>query len=696
MEYKNITIGIFLDRLNTSFHEEVLSGIIDFSRENKVNLFIFVTGWYDSSYYWEKKENILLNFTKSELLDGIILFSSIGQIKGLESLYNSVISNDKPTVIIGRNLSNLPTVSVDNNLGISLIMEHLVDLHGAKKIAFIKGPEHNTEATERLTSFIENMKKRDLKIDSRWIIEGNFLIDSGKKAAEYVIKKLNLDLDAIICANDLTAFGLIDELKKRRPEKLENLRIVGFDDIDVSESYNLTTIHQPFYNIGYRATKLCYNNILKNTTINEKIFLKPHLIIRNSCGCKRKNDQIDISNINIEEIRDFLKENQNIFPINKIFPNINKIEKIDDFFSYFDKENTSPILVKELSILIEKRYPSFSDLLKKYIKDKLVFYDFKFKNYLLKINEIGENLLSFRDNLEKFDYIYKNFPDIGITSFYLCFYENENSPINFSRLVFGFDRFGKFKLNPKGERFITEYLIPVDYRPREDYYHYFVYDIFSFEKQIGYILFNIGELDLSLYDFIKDKSFFNYISFETPNIDSNKKMDFCYRNRELLEQNMLIFETDILLNFTEFFIGKIDNKENLLSLIDEKDRKSFLTYFDKIQNGIRKFHKFILNNEEYHLLGIKNNDKIFWVGFKSELLSKDAYDDIKLEIIIKKFGLTEKEGKILELLLKGLKNKEIADKLYISENTVKNYTNKIYTKLNIKNKKEIFEKIKDF
>ncbi len=47
------------------------------------------------------------------------------------------------------------------------------------------------------------------------------------------------------------------------------------------------------------------------------------------------------------------------------------------------------------------------------------------------------------------------------------------------------------------------------------------------------------------------------------------------------------------------------------------------------------------------------------------------------------------------MLIKGLPNKEIAEKLFISENTVKNYTNKIYNKLEVKNRKELLSKIKN-
>lgn len=51
-------------------------------------------------------------------------------------------------------------------------------------------------------------------------------------------------------------------------------------------------------------------------------------------------------------------------------------------------------------------------------------------------------------------------------------------------------------------------------------------------------------------------------------------------------------------------------------------------------------------------------------------------------------NLTNREKEIMEFLTVGLRNKEIADKLYISLNTVKTHTKNIYAKLGIKSRIE--------
>ncbi|MER3488256.1 MAG: hypothetical protein C4307_05855 [Chloroflexota bacterium] len=56
------------------------------------------------------------------------------------------------------------------------------------------------------------------------------------------------------------------------------------------------------------------------------------------------------------------------------------------------------------------------------------------------------------------------------------------------------------------------------------------------------------------------------------------------------------------------------------------------------------------------------------------------------ETLIIKPKLTKREEEILNLIVQGYRNKPIADKLFISENTVKNHIRNIFRKLGINNR----------
>ena len=50
----------------------------------------------------------------------------------------------------------------------------------------------------------------------------------------------------------------------------------------------------------------------------------------------------------------------------------------------------------------------------------------------------------------------------------------------------------------------------------------------------------------------------------------------------------------------------------------------------------------------------------------------------------RELGITRRELEILELIASGLSNREIAEKLFVSENTVKTHSSRLFDKLNVK------------
>lgn len=60
-----------------------------------------------------------------------------------------------------------------------------------------------------------------------------------------------------------------------------------------------------------------------------------------------------------------------------------------------------------------------------------------------------------------------------------------------------------------------------------------------------------------------------------------------------------------------------------------------------------------------------------------------------------KHGLSEREKQVLECLSQGLSNRETAEKLFLSEGTVKNYISSIYSKLEVRDRLQAVKKARD-
>jgi DNA-binding CsgD family transcriptional regulator/tetratricopeptide (TPR) repeat protein len=77
---------------------------------------------------------------------------------------------------------------------------------------------------------------------------------------------------------------------------------------------------------------------------------------------------------------------------------------------------------------------------------------------------------------------------------------------------------------------------------------------------------------------------------------------------------------------------------------------------------------------------------------------KDSGTDENSQFLenIAQFGLTEREIDVLRLITKGLRNDEIAEKLFISVSTIKTHTRNIFSKLDVRNRCEAARRSKVF
>ncbi|WP_298221628.1 helix-turn-helix transcriptional regulator [Flavobacterium sp.] len=148
-----------------------------------------------------------------------------------------------------------------------------------------------------------------------------------------------------------------------------------------------------------------------------------------------------------------------------------------------------------------------------------------------------------------------------------------------------------------------------------------------------------------------------------------------------------------------------DNKSNQLKIL-EKDKEIQKQEFDlKRSNlitgflfvvcllsfvGLFLFYQFLKSNKEKNLLLEKENVRIHdELQILSSSLSTHGFTKIDLSA----FKLTERQFEIIELIRQGKTNKEIANTIFISENTVKYHLKVIYDIMNIENRSEFLKLI---
>lgn len=88
-----------------------------------------------------------------------------------------------------------------------------------------------------------------------------------------------------------------------------------------------------------------------------------------------------------------------------------------------------------------------------------------------------------------------------------------------------------------------------------------------------------------------------------------------------------------------------------------------------------------------------------WAGLKlvrpKKVIVEKPITEFRLnEVMLHQLGLSKREHEVLELMAHGYSNQEIADRLFISLNTVKTHTANIFIKLDVKRRTQAVQKAK--
>lgn len=188
-----------------------------------------------------------------------------------------------PTVLYDNYIKSNPNVAsigCDSQEGFDLAVKYLHKL-GHKKIGLISGPPESYIMQARYNAYLNAMEKYGLEINDNYIGIGYFVAESTRK---YIPKLINQGVTAILFSHDARAISAITECKDRGIRIPQDLSIIGFDDLPMTEYTvpSLTTIRQDRISLGkcgyYAMT--CLLNKVPIGSIN----LRATLIERHSTG----------------------------------------------------------------------------------------------------------------------------------------------------------------------------------------------------------------------------------------------------------------------------------------------------------------------------------------------------------------------------------------------------------------------------
>ncbi len=285
------TLGVLLDRIGDHYQCAVLRGVTRAATAAGANLLCFVGGELPLDPLRSDVRHRVYDLVGPSSVDGVLLLGStmsnaVGA-QGLERLYERFRS--LPLCNLGERVGELPCVSVSNEAGMREVVLHLITVHGARRIAFVRGPTANGEAELRLSAYRAALTEHGIDFDPRLVVIGDFSQQSGEAAVRELADGRGVDLaalHAIVASNDNMALGVLAALERRNVRVPSQIAVVGFDDVEEAALVEpaLTTVRQPFDRQGYDALHLLLAS-LRDGTAPRSVELDTEATIRSSCGC---------------------------------------------------------------------------------------------------------------------------------------------------------------------------------------------------------------------------------------------------------------------------------------------------------------------------------------------------------------------------------------------------------------------------
>jgi LacI family transcriptional regulator len=184
------------------------------------------------------------------------------------------------------------SVSLANEDGMRLLVDHLVTAHGRRRLAYVGGLLRESSGAERLAGYRRALVENGLQVDESLIRHGDWTSASGSRGTTSLLA-LDRRPDAILYADALMALGGLAVLREHGLRVPDDVAIASFDDTDAGALLDppLTTLMRRDRDIGDLAASLLLRILERDEAASGSIRIPMELLPRRSCGC-RGDDEV--------------------------------------------------------------------------------------------------------------------------------------------------------------------------------------------------------------------------------------------------------------------------------------------------------------------------------------------------------------------------------------------------------------------
>ncbi len=529
-------------------------GVVDMAQEQDINLISFSGGALHSPHAFETQANILYDLVNNEQLDGMVIWTSnVGmyitteQVKGFFGRFHPL-----PIVSGAYVIPGVPSVLQSNIQGMYEAIVHLIEVHSYRRIAFIRGPENHFGAQERYHAYIDTLLEHNLPVNPD-LISPPVGWREGATAMTCLLDERKLlpsvDFDAIVAASDHLILEAMTVLQGRGIRIPSQVAVIGYDDSAFARLAMppLTSMVTPFYELGRQAVVLVLDQI-RGKPVPEQTTLPGEMIIRQSCGCLSPlvaQAAVEPGTTAGESLTAALAKHRERI-LTEMQPAVGAFEParawaellLDSFAAEMTGQGSNRFL-QELEEILRQMMNSggnalaWHSILSALRRQTLPYLEreslihaenlwhqarivvgeaaarvqarqaFHAEQQPQALREIGAAMITTFDIDELMNILVQNLPRLGIPSCYLSLYKDPQKPAEWSRLLLAYNKQERIQIEPNRQRFPSRQLVPEGLLPQDRRYSFVVEPLYFRENQLGFVLFEVGPLEASIYQILR-------------------------------------------------------------------------------------------------------------------------------------------------------------------------------------------------
>ncbi|MCR4762310.1 MAG: EAL domain-containing protein [Lachnospiraceae bacterium] len=225
-------IALFMGQPDEEFQHGFLQGFIEETDRQELDVWVFsMLTEYQNSTSRERGEASVYEAANLDFFDAVVVLADTIQTEGvLERLTARIRDEYKgPVLYVDGEGETYPVVWADCYSPMKALVTYLVEECGYRKFAYLNGKKWNRHAQTRLRAFRDALTEHGVEIDESRIYDGDFWYSSGISCVRQLLSDSRGLPEVIVCANDVMAIGLCDELDKNGIQIPEQLSVAGFD-----------------------------------------------------------------------------------------------------------------------------------------------------------------------------------------------------------------------------------------------------------------------------------------------------------------------------------------------------------------------------------------------------------------------------------------------------------------------------------